>query len=122
MVARAVSEAWQGPLPPPASLRTFNEIVPGAAERILAVFEKQAEHRMRMETTVVTGRDRNMRRGQVFAFLVALSFLGGALYCAVLGYPTLAGVIAGSTLVSIVGAFLYCHVSERAERRERRAE
>ena len=40
---------YQGPLPPPETLRGYNELIPNAAERIFAVFEKQAAHRMNEE-------------------------------------------------------------------------
>jgi uncharacterized membrane protein len=42
-------EAWHGPLPPPESLKQYDVIVPGAAERILLMAEKEMEHRHQRE-------------------------------------------------------------------------
>ena len=41
--------ALSGPLPPPEMLAQYEEILPGAAERILSMAERQAEHRQKME-------------------------------------------------------------------------
>lgn len=38
-----------GPLPPPEIMRGYNEILPGAAERIVAVFESEVAHRHDLE-------------------------------------------------------------------------
>jgi uncharacterized membrane protein len=37
------------PLPPAASLAEYEQVIAGSADRILRVFEQQAEHRMAME-------------------------------------------------------------------------
>lgn len=49
-----VEASYVGPLPPPGMLIQYNEAVPGAAERILAMAERQSAHRESMETVVVT--------------------------------------------------------------------
>ena len=41
--------ALSGPLPPPEMLAQYEEILPGAAERILSMAERQAEHRQKLE-------------------------------------------------------------------------
>lgn len=42
-----------GPLPDPQSLQRYDDIVPGAAERIIVLAEKQASHRQKIERRVV---------------------------------------------------------------------
>lgn len=51
--------AMQGPLPPPAILADYNAIVPDAAERILAMAERQNEHRISMEAGLLDHQTRN---------------------------------------------------------------
>jgi uncharacterized membrane protein len=50
-VARLVNVVFQrhfsGPLPPPEVLAHYNEVVPGAAERILTLTEEQSAYRRR---------------------------------------------------------------------------
>jgi len=53
IITRASS--WSGPLPSPASLREFEEIVPGSADRLITMVEKQGNHRMEIEKRVVEG-------------------------------------------------------------------
>jgi uncharacterized membrane protein len=47
----------QGPLPHPAVLKQYDDVVPGAAERIMRMAEQQAQHRQDLEAHVIrTGR------------------------------------------------------------------
>ncbi len=47
------TEMFSGPLPHPDILQRFNDIVPGAAERILKMAEGQFEHRTALEKKVI---------------------------------------------------------------------
>jgi uncharacterized membrane protein len=38
-----------GPLPPPEVLQAYNHVFPDCAEHLLAIVERQAEHRQRLE-------------------------------------------------------------------------
>ena len=44
-----------GPLPPPSDLQEYDNVVPGAAERIIRMAENQSEHRRELERKVVFG-------------------------------------------------------------------
>jgi uncharacterized membrane protein len=44
-----VAMSYQGPLPPPAMLRSYDDVVPGTAERIVAMAEREQQHRHRWE-------------------------------------------------------------------------
>ena len=70
----AVIEAQcAGPLPPPEAFQRYEEILPGAAERILKMAEKQAEHRQRLEEKIVNAEIRDARLGLIFGFLIGLT-------------------------------------------------
>jgi len=43
------SSVWSGPLPPPQTLAEFDEIVRDGAERIMTAWEKETEHRQKLE-------------------------------------------------------------------------
>jgi len=45
-----------GPIPDPMTLKGYNDVCPGAADRIIAMAETQAKHRQEMEKTVVNSR------------------------------------------------------------------
>lgn len=44
---------FSGPLPHPQTLRQYDEVLPGAAERILRMAEKQQDHRIGMDQSGV---------------------------------------------------------------------
>jgi len=64
-----------GPLPMPQQLRQYDDIVPGAAERIIRMAEGQGAHRQRLEV-----QDQRLQgRGLTFAFIIAMSGVVGGL-------------------------------------------
>jgi len=93
--------------------------VPGAAERILADFEKQTQHRQTLEKAVVESRVSSTKRGQWFAFIIAGLFLSFAAFSVYMEQPLLAGVIGAIDIVGLVGSFLYSQYSQKEERRQR---
>jgi uncharacterized membrane protein len=48
-VAQITRFEYQGVLPPAQQFQEYDDALPGAAERILRMAERQQEHRMRME-------------------------------------------------------------------------
>lgn len=107
-----------GPLPQPDVLSRYNEIVPGAAERIIAMAENQSRHRQELEAKAVSAQvedDRAQRtetfRGQVFGFLIAIVAIAGGVLSVCL-VPGVAGgvtgsIIGGGGVASLVYAFRY---------------
>lgn len=47
------AQRYEGPFPPPALLKQFEEVLPGAAERIFQFSEKEQQHRHEMEAKQV---------------------------------------------------------------------
>lgn len=71
----SVSRTFAGPIPPPDLLAGYNDIIPDGAERILRMAEKQSDHRMEMEKTVI-GRELNQSgRGQNYAVIIVILVL-----------------------------------------------
>jgi len=98
---------WQGPLPPPEVLREFNDIVPNGAERIVAQWESETAHRQAQEKAALAAEVAITRRGQYFAGAFAFTALAVAAWALALGATQVAALIASTTIVSVVGAFLY---------------
>src|SRR6266542_3762073 len=65
--------SFAGPLPPPSTLQRYEELVPGAADRILAMAERNQAHRHALETAAIYHEIRASDRGQIGAVLVALA-------------------------------------------------
>ncbi len=111
---------WEGPLPPPGALQQFNEVIPNGAERVMVLCEKQSSHRQELERKVIDSRIANMKRGQIFALLIAILALLVAGYCAHIGQPIVALTIAGIDIVSLTSVFMYGSRTQRKELQERR--
>lgn len=113
------AESFSGPLPPPAILERYDQLVPGAAERILAMAERQAAHRQSLEQTVVTGNALAQRRGQVFGFVLAIAALavGGLLVWQDKKVEGLATII--TDICALVALFVLSRREQERERREK---
>lgn len=118
--ARIVAASYSGPLPPPAALERYEQVCPGAADRILKQWETQSQHRQALESAVVQSNVANSRRGQILGFLLAIGSLGIAAWLISSGQPV-KGVIA---LLVEVGALAAVFIvarrrgqSELAEKR-----
>ncbi|KFC74532.1 hypothetical protein FG93_01118 [Bosea sp. LC85] len=100
-------QSWEGPLPSPATLEAFRDIVPDAPERIFRQWEVESAHRRDYEMMALKGSIARDQRGQLAAIAFALSALATGIIALFLGYPAVAGVVVGTTIVSVVAAFLY---------------
>ncbi len=116
----AVRQEFQGPIPPPELLRGYDEIVPGAADRIITVMEKQVDHRIAMERTVITGDNIRAYLGIAAGFVFAMTLLVLSAWLIVSGFTVAGTVLGGLNLAGIVGVFIYGTRSRRQERREKR--
>ena len=80
--SQLVATQFSGPLPPPSILRGYDDVCPGFAERIVKMAEDEGDHRRDLERQMVKSDiasaaaiPEEVRRGQIFAFLLSLAFL-----------------------------------------------
>ena len=98
--------AFQGPLPPPAMLEHYGKIIPNGPERMMALLEKQTDHRIAMETKLVDGRISVTRTGQIMAFMLSIFFGLSAFYLGINGHEWLAGTVATTTIIGLAVVFV----------------
>ncbi|MBY0256124.1 MAG: DUF2335 domain-containing protein [Methylobacterium sp.] len=98
---------WQGPLPPPATLEQFREILPDLPRQIVEQWREESQHRRKLEERSLEGNLRTVRLGQIGAIGFGLTSLGVSGLGFWLGYPVEASAITCTTVVGVVGAFLY---------------
>ena len=72
-----VSAYFHGPLPAPSVLEGYEHIVSGAAERIIAMAEADAKYEREIAFAALNAEESSTRRGQWFAFIVAIFALEG---------------------------------------------
>lgn len=114
----AYSEHHSGPLPPPAVLQRYDQIVPGAAERIIKMAEEQSAHRRNVEQRVIYTNTLNSRLGVVFGFIIGSLGITLPIIYKIPGAP----IISVASLASLVGVFIHGTSQRRSEREERRKE
>jgi uncharacterized membrane protein len=93
---------FKGPLPPPAMLREYEAIIPGCANRMLAMaeLEQRQYHRYRSWTQM------NISLGLTAAFLVSIGLVSGAVYCASIGAMGAALALTGASAMGMVPALV----------------
>lgn len=105
-ISRQVA-AFSGPIPPPEFLRGYEDVLRGAADRILAMAERQAAHRQGLENRRLDAANLTERTGQFLAFLIAMLAIGDGIYLVSIGKDGggLTAIIAA--LASLVGIFFW---------------
>ena len=96
---------YSGPLPTSKEFNGYEQTLPGAADRILTMAEKESEHRRTNETKIVDHSVKKSGRGQIFAFILALFSLGLVFFSILKGEPLGAIVPAIIALSSLIAVF-----------------
>ena len=114
------TQHFQGPIPPPNTLAEYENIVPGAAERILTMAENQGKHRRNLEVKVIDKDSDRASKGQIFAFIIAMTIIiGGFLLIwhgkSLEGMTSIIGAIA-----TLAGVFIYGKVNKNRNLKNRR--
>ncbi len=111
--AQLVAHAVSGPIPPPEDMEHYERIHAGAAERILAMAEKEAEVRHKAMLLAaqaahddVSSARTETRIGQFLSFFLTVAAFAVAAYCAKLGATKIGVTVAGVTLVSVVSTLV----------------
>lgn len=112
-------EMYQGPIPHPDTLRRYEEISPGFADRIIQMTEKQVEHRIELENKVIDSKISDSRLGMVLGFILSLITIGIGAYLIILGKDGFGFSLVIGNLASLVVAFIYATNSNRKEREEK---
>ncbi|NMW18091.1 MAG: DUF2335 domain-containing protein [Chlorobiaceae bacterium] len=99
-------EYSSGPLPHPSILEGYNNIISGGAERIMAMAEKQLDHRIETESFVARETMSQRKRGQNYALVVSIFALSVSAILGVSGHETAATIIAGSQITALAAAFI----------------
>lgn len=117
IVRQEVAMSFSGPLPPPEILKKYDEILPGAAERIIKMAEKQAEHRQSLEQQVIKSDVKNSKLGILCGFLIGIGGISGGVIVAIFGkQPLFGGILSFGSLAILATVFVHGTESRRKER------
>jgi uncharacterized membrane protein len=110
--------SFVGPLPPPELLGAYDKILPGLAERIVLMAEKEQSQRHELGDRILKIESRNSLWGLIFAFVIGMTGIVGGLVVAASGVPWPGAVVSGAALASLVGTFVYGTRSRREQIKE----
>ena len=116
VIAKMSSLSFSGPLPPPAILHEYDEVLERAAERIFKMAESQACHRQDLEKRVVKSDILKSYLGLTAGFVVAAIAITCGSLVAYNGQPWAGAAIGGAPVVGLVWAFLKGTNDRSAER------
>lgn len=110
VVAQVVSifeqERFSGPIAHPRHLREYENILPGSAERIIAMAESNLDHRQRMQDKAIQADIDDTRSGRNLGFAAFCLLIVCAMICVALGEIVAAGFFLGAAAIGAVGRFI----------------
>lgn len=105
-----------GPYLDPMLAERFERIEQGLGVALVRQGIEQTEHRMRMELQMLRSDNLRSWAGLIAGFAVALSFLAASVYLTINGHDTVGGILGGTTVLGLVGAFIRGQSASRSER------
>ena len=103
---QVTTQQFSGPVPHPEILRGYNQVLPGAAERILTMAELDQKHQIEIESSAQHLAAKEIKRGQIFGLVVSISAFITSIASLILGFEKAAMVIGGTTVVGLVTVFV----------------
>lgn len=113
---------YQGPVPPPAILDRLENLLPGAADRIFTMAEKEQdashEHQRKQDdgaTLIVKNEHSQNMIALIFAFIICLVFVISGTVLVLYGHEKLGAFLIGTTLLGVTSSFLarWKHVGKK---------
>lgn len=101
-----VNENFSGPIPHPRHFREYEDILPGSAERILAMAERVQAHNIAMEAKNLAAEHDDRKRGMRFGFAALVLIVACAAF---FGYEReigLAALFLGSAALGVIAVFV----------------
>lgn len=125
-----------GPLPSPESMRGYESVLKGSADRIITMAEREQSarlerakkeqdfiecslkndmHELEQEDQIIKINARNSLLGLCFGFVFAIFLTIMTVYLIVKGHSTAGGIFGGTSFVTIISALIY---GSRVKQRE----
>lgn len=107
VMAVQASEQFSGPIAHPRHLREYEDILSGAANRIITMAENEQNHNREMEKKIVDAQIHDQGRGMRYGMAALGLDLGLATFSGLYGQNNvLAGLLLGAGVLGVVGSFI----------------
>ncbi len=101
-----IQQQMSGPLPAAREFKGYEQTLPGAADRIVSMTEREQAHRHLLEERAFESNRRSQATGQWLAFAALLLSLLVVCFFCLQGHPTQGASLGGAIIVAIVALFL----------------
>ena len=98
-------QKYEGPLPHPDHLEKYENTMPGAADRVFAMLEKEQAHRHTSHNEIVQSVIKRERWGQISGTLLAIIGFATAIILSYIGNPLYGAGLGTALIASITGIF-----------------
>lgn len=102
LVMASYEEKYSGPIPHPKHLEAYENICKGLADRLVKMAEAQQSHRFNIENKAITEQVGSNKRGQWFAFILAILFV-----CVCVFVMAIVNSIVGVIMIAIVAIGIF---------------
>lgn len=116
------SMSWSAPYPDPDMLGRFEEVLPGSADRILAMAEHQASHRQDLERQSVQNGIYLSQRALWLGYSLALILIVGGLILIYLERPVEGLISIGIPVVTVSVSWIWERLSKPRELEDKRSD
>lgn len=99
-------ERFSGPIAHPKHLREYEEIHPGAADRIIRMAESNLAHSQRIQERALDSDISEGRLGLWLGFASLILLIGGAITATFLGHEVIAGLFLTAAALGVIGKFI----------------
>lgn len=94
-------------MPPPALVREYEDILPGAAQFFFNTLERQSKHRQEIEAKVVDANIANEKTGMWLAFFLAVLMICCGAFLIREDKDPQGLALIGATIIMLAGTFIY---------------
>lgn len=108
-------EKFSGPLPHPKHLESYEQTLPGAADRILTMAENQQKHRMDLENQAIPSEIKINNRGQWFAFIMGIVLIIASTAIVLFGSVTAGTILIVFIFLGYLAIYLRGKISMKAD-------
>ena len=119
-VLAVTQSSYSWPIPPASELEKYNNVLPWAADRILAMAEAQLVHRTKIEKSVIEGNINAQKTWVYSGFIIWMTAIIGWTICIIMWHDVSWVILGGSWLTWLVSVFVLGKREQSEERAEKR--
>jgi uncharacterized membrane protein len=99
-------QVWQGQFPPPEAIREYENIQPGAFNRMITMAEEAQKAQISSLQRAQEYQRRDAKRGHLLGAAISLVAMGLSVYCAIHGQSVVAGLLLSVPVMAVARSLI----------------